>query len=249
MRCKETIVVMLSVMLLGSVAMADYGYRANFAPGWEGETGYTVQDWGLDGVGVNGDEEPAQPLTADNGYTNPYAAPTCVWTTHTPEGFFAWGATAMGSHPDWVEGVYGGMVQMAGGGCELTATVNPGTEDGLLRIWVEYDWYNYGNVSANIAGASDVTPASYSNYQIGMSGSNHEWYRTVQVFEFTENPDTAFDVVFDLTGFAPMMDSFEISTAVGASIPPTMPVPEPATMVLLATGGLGIMLRRKRRKA
>ena len=241
----KSLLMVTVLVMAGSTAMADFGYRDKFAPGWESATGYTVQDWGLHAVGG---AEPAQPLTADNGYTNSYGAPTCVWTTHTPQGFFAWSATAMGTHPAWVDENYGGMADMgAPQVCELTATVDPGDENGVLRVWVEYDWYNYGNVSASIAGATDVTPASYYDHEIGMSGSNHEWYRTIKVFEFAENPDAAFDVVFTATGFAPMIDSFEISTAIGADIPPTMPVPEPATMALLGLGGIGVLMRRKRK--
>jgi hypothetical protein len=238
---------MVSVIALAAgMASADFGYRAQFAPGWGSATGYTVQDWGLHAVDGN---EPTQPLTADNGYTNPYAAPTAVWQTQSPQGFFGWSATPMGTHPAWVDETWGGMFQMGGGSGTLTATVNPGTEDGALKIWVEYDWYNYPGalIDADIVGASDITPVTYGNHKLG-DGSSGPWYRTVKVFEFAENPDTAFDVVFTGTGFATMLDSFEITTAVGSdvAVPAEMPVPEPATMGLLACGALGLISRRKR---
>jgi hypothetical protein len=232
-----------------STAMADYGQRAAFAPGWESETGYTVQDWGLHAVD---EAEPAQPLTADNGYTNPYGTPTTVWQTQTPQGFFGWSQTPMGTHPAWVDETWGGMMQMGGGTGTLTATVDPGDEDGPLKVWVEYDWYNYPDalVDASIAGATDITPATYDNYKLA-DGTSGPWYRTVKVFEFAENPDVAFDVVFTGTGFATVLDSFEISTAVGSGVvvPAEMPaVPEPGTWLLLASGIVGVLACRRRRE-
>ncbi len=241
------------VMLLGSVAVADYGYEENFDPGWQGQTGYTAQHWGLHQTGVDGEGNPIcdQPLTADNGYSNSYAAPSCVWTTQTPQGFFGWSAVAMGGHPAWVDEVYGGMVDMGGGQtCALTATIDPGTADGKLSVWVTYDWYAYGSVEATISGATLDAGTSGWDHWIGVSGSNNNWYRSTRVFTFDENPDASFDLVFGFTGFAPMMDSFSIYTAVGdgATVPDTMPVPEPATMALLGFGGIGVLLRRSRRR-
>ncbi len=232
--------------VLSSMAIADYGNRAAFAPGWDGETGYTVQDWGLHAVqGV----EPSQPLVADNGYTNPYAAPTATWDSDTVNGFFGWSQTVpVGVPPAWADEIWGGMFNWAAPGQAVTATVNPGTADGPLKIWVEYDWYAYPNalIVADIAGATDITPATFDNHKIG-DGTSGPWYRTIQVFEFAENPDAAFDVVFTGTGFATVLDSFEITTAVGSSVvvPTTMPVPEPATMALLGCGVL-TMIRRRR---
>ncbi len=252
----KILLTVLVLALAGSTAVADFGYRDKFAPGWESATGYTVQDWGLHDLGWDPVEEewigPGQPLPADNGYTNSYGTPTCVWDTQTPQGYYGWnGGPPMppGTHPAWADDTWGGMIQMSGdGSAALTATVNPGAENGVLRIWVEYDWFASGNVSAGIAGATDITPATYYNHQLGTGGSSGSpWYRTIKVFEFTENPDTPFNVVFTATGFAPMMDSFEISTAIGAAVPPDMPVPEPATMVLLGLGGVGVLMRRRRR--
>jgi len=89
----------------------------------------------------------------------------------------------------------------------------------------------------SIDGAADVTPAGYYDFEIGMSGSNHEWYRTTRVFEFADNPGS-IDVVLTGDGFAPMTDSFSVTTALDATIPPDMPIPEPATAMLLAVGAL-----------
>lgn len=237
----------LVALILTGTASADFGYRNNFAPGWDAEAGYTVQDWGLHAVN---DAEPTQPLAADNGYTNTYGTPTCVWETQSPQAFFGWSATPMGTHPTWVDETWGGMFQMGGGSGTLTATVDSGDEDGPLKIWVEYDWYNYpgASITATIDGATDITPLTYDDVELGQ-GSSGPWYRTIQVFEFTENPDASFDVVFTGTGFATMLDSFEISTAVGSNVvvPATMPVPEPATTGLLVSGATGLLLRRRRK--
>lgn len=249
MRIRKESVVVVAVLFgpfVYSTAMADFGQRAAFAPGWELATGYTVQDWGLHAVDGN---EPSQPLLADNGYTNAYGIPEVVWESSS---FVSWTPTPMGTHPAWVDEVWGGMMQMNGGSAALTATVNPGSEDGSLSIWVEYDWYHYtgmpsGYITASIPGATDITPAAYYDFVLGQ-GSTGPWYRTIKVFEFAESPDSAFDVTFTGTGFATLLDSFEITTAVGNSVivPDQMPVPEPGTIVLLACGAAPLALRRKR---
>ena len=242
-----SIALLLGGLVFAGVARADYGNRGDFAPGWEAETGYTVQDWGLHAVE---DAEPTQPLTADNGYTNPYATPTAVWQTQSPQGFYGWSQTAMGTHPSWVDETWGGMFGMSGPAA-LTATVDPGDEDGALKIWVEYDWYNYPGaaMTPTIDGATDITPTAYYDYELG-DGSSGPWYRTIKVFEYAENPDTPFDVVFTGTGFATMIDSFEISAAVGSGVvvPAAMPapVPEPASLLLLVAGAGMLAMWRKR---
>jgi hypothetical protein len=242
-----SIALIFGCLAFAGVAQADYGDRASFAPGWESETGYTVQDWGLHAVD---DAEPAQPLTADNGYTNPYATPTAVWETQSPQGYYGWSQTAMGTHPSWVDETWGGMFAMSEPGT-LTATVDPGDEDGSLKIWVEYDWYNYPGaaITATIDGATDITPTSYYDYELGQ-GSSGPWYRSIKVFEFAENPDEEFDVVFTGSGFATMLDSFEISTAIGSGVvvPASMPapVPEPSVLLLLMAGAGVLAVLRKR---
>ena len=228
------------VACTASGAVADY--NGPWLPDWSGETGYTSQWWGLHAVEG---EEPAQPLAADNYIINGFDTPTTVWETQSPQHFYGWLAAPEGDHPGWVDEVWGGMVQMTGGiPIHLTMTIPTGADAGSLKVFVQYDWYNYGGMVAGIDGATEVTPAGYYDYQIGMSGSNHEWYRTTQVFEFASNPGSV-EVVLTATGFAPIVDSFSVTTAIDAPVPTDMPVPEPASLGLVALGGL-LILRRKR---
>ena len=228
------------IALCASVSMADYGDP--WLPNWPGETGYTSQFWGLHAVGG---EEPAQPLAPDNYCENDFGTPTAVWETHVPQGYYGWNPAPTGDHPSWVDEVWGGMVQFAGEDeIHLTMTVPTGSDGGSLKIFVQHDWYNRGSMMPSVAGATDVTPAGYYDYEIGMSGSGYEWYRTTRVFEFLDNPGS-IDVVLTGTGFSPLVDSFSVTTAVDAAIPAEMPVPEPATIALLAVGALLTLGRRR----
>ena len=236
----RTLAFVFVIAWAASTAVADFS--SPWLPDWSGDTGYTSQWWGLHAVGG---EEPAQPLAADNYIINSFGTPTAVWDTQTPEHFYGWLADPAGDHPGWVDEVWGGMVQMTGGiPITLTMTIPTGADVGALKVFVQYDWYNFGGMSAGISGATEVTPAGYYDYVIGMSASEHEWFRTTQVFEFDSNPGSV-EVVLTATGFAPIVDSFSVTTAVGASVPIDMPVPEPASLGLVALGGL-LALRRRR---
>ncbi len=231
------VIATVSLAVLVSTAAADY--TPTWLPAWSGDADYTHQFWGLHAVGG---AAPAQPMAPDNVNNNAYGTATATWQTH-PQGFYGWLAAATGTHPAWVDEVWGGMVQMTGGTpINLTMNVPTGSDSGALKVYVQYDWYNYGGVTASVVGATDVTPASYYNYMLGMSGSNREWYRTTRVFEFASNPGT-IDVTLTATGFAPIVDSFSVTTALDAAIPDTMPVPEPAALGLLATGLLVVRRR------
>lgn len=227
---RVTVVAMLSVAVLVSTAAADY--VPTWLPAWAGNPGYAHQSWGLHAV--NG-QAPAQPLAPDNVNDNAFGTATATWQTH-PSGFYGWLAAATGVHPAWADAVWGGMVQMTGGTpIHLTTNVPTGSGTGALKVYVQYDWYAYGDVSASATGGTDITPASYYNYTLGMSGSNKPWYRTTRVFEFASNPGSV-EVVLTATGFAPVVDSFSVTTALDAMVPDAMPVPEPAALGLLAAG-------------
>lgn len=230
------------VALCGSAAVADYADP--WLPDWPGETGYTSQFWGLHAVGG---EEPAQPLAADNYIVNDFGVPTAVWDSDEIMGRWGWTADPPGDHPYWVDEVWGGMAAM-GGGIDLTMTVPTGTDEGFLRVFVQYDWFSNGSLSASIAGATDVTPPSYWDFQIGVGGADNDpWYRTTKVFELADNASfSSIDVVLHGADLAPLVDSFSVTTAVDAVVPTDMPVPEPAALVLLVVGGLLTLGHRRR---
>ena len=135
-RLQMLILVFGFIGLSGLTASADYSNP--WLPDWSGETGYTSQFWGLHGVGVTGDEEPAQPLAPDNYSDNIYGAGQAAWVTASND-MVSWSAAPMGGHPAWVEGLYGGMVNSAPpeeGPYGLTSNVLTGSETDSLKVFL-----------------------------------------------------------------------------------------------------------------
>jgi hypothetical protein len=247
-----SLAVVVLTLSLAMPAAADYAQP--WLPEWSGETGYTSQFWGLH---ADGEAEPAQPLAPDNYSDNSYGTAEATWDTSPPIGdmsYVQWLAlpTTAGPQPAWVEGVYGGMVAAADGGpYALTLSLPAVTDEGALLVFVQYDWYEGGGkgasiVTPSIVGATDVTPAGYYAEVLGHGGVDNDrvWYRSTHVFAFAGNPG-AFDVDLTIDGVAPMIDSVSVTTALDATVPPVMPIPEPATLAVLGVGALTIMRRRR----
>ena len=243
-KLKSITIVLLAVGFVSTSAFATYS--GPWLPGWESETGYTSQFWGLNAVEG---AEPGQPLAPDIYSNNIYDTATASWTNHA-SGMVGWSAAGMGQQPAWADGVYGGMLAATGGFWDTDATVNTGAESGTLLVFVQYDWYAYSgaDISAFIAGATEITPVDYYDYQIDLRGSDNPWMRSTQVFELPTNVGS-IDVVFNASGSITMIDSFSITSAVGDAsslVPTQMPVPEPATIAMLGLGSLATLRRRKK---
>jgi hypothetical protein len=191
-------------------------YALPWLPDWTAEAGYTTQFWTM--LPVEG-SQPAQPLEADYFTFNGYGTAQLSWSDSAGS-MVAWQDYVMGGHPDWAIGSYGGMVDMSGGHFDITAAVPTGDQQGTLKVFVQYDWYQYSGaqLSASISGAVDVTPDFYYSYQIGQSSSGNPWMRSTQVFELTENPGN-IAVEFAASGFVVVIDSFSVTTAIDAAIP------------------------------
>ena len=134
---KVTILMSLMSMSFGLVSNVQADFADPWLPDWSGETGYTSQFWGLHAVGGS---EPSQPLAPDNYKINPGSA-SASWS-NSPGDMVSWAESAIGQQPAWVEGVYGGMVDMAGGFFDIGIMIETGSDAGYLQIFVQYDWYN-----------------------------------------------------------------------------------------------------------
>lgn len=250
---RSLLTVLATAALIAAPAAADYDQP--WLPDWSAEPGYTSQFWGLHAVDA---AEPAQPLAPDNDSDNAWGTATASWETSPYSETFhmshvQWVAEPMGQHPAWVDEVYGGMVDSApadaDGAYSLKASMPAISGSGSLKVFVQYDWYEYGGpgastVTPDVVDATDATPGSYVDVELGRSDSDTPWYRTTRVFEFERNPG-AFDVDLVIDGLAPMIDSFSVTTALDADIPQTMPVPEPTSLGLLGLGALALLRRRR----
>jgi hypothetical protein len=219
----KNILIVLLLSLASSPVLAVYDNP--WLPYWQSQESYTSQFWGFNPIN---EKEPTQPLLPDNYNNNDYASATAEWINDEQTGYVTWAETMMGGHPFWATGVYGGMANFAT--CEISATLNVGDTTGSLIVYVQYDWYAYpgADIIVSIDGATDITPESYYDYQIGTSGSGNPWYRTTKVFLIELNPG---NIVVTLTGsgFATGIDSLSVTTVTGNAselVPEIMPEPD-----------------------
>ncbi len=244
MKSVLTVVAVLTALLVSSTV---YGavYASPTLPNWSSDRGYTSQFWDFHWTG-NVDElgnhtEPTQPLAPDNYSLNPYGTALATWANNEA-GTVGWTDVIPGSQPSWAAGAYGGNTGSTSS--DLTVVVPTGSEEGTLLVYVQYDWYHYksalygdSTITVSIDGATDVTSSyGYTDVVIGVSGSGKQWLRTTKVFEFTGYNPGELTAILSLTGFAPVVDSLSITTAV---------VPEPTTIAIMSLGAL-VTLRKRR---
>lgn len=194
-------------------------------PEWNGNPAYTCQFWTLSAKSG----KVQQGLAPDGYMDNPFGEPNAVWQEETLingvlaiNPFLTWHPFADSSDPNgqpaWVDGVYGGVYR-AGTYLPhtLTAAVPTGSDQGVMTIVVQYDWYDAGAVEVNVPGSVDITPALICDYVIGGSGEHH-WYRSTRIFEMNQNPGQ-IKVNFKVSGNEPYIDAFSVTTAVNAVLP------------------------------
>ena len=194
-------------------------------PGWTRQSGYTVQQWLLSA----GEGRCQQGMEPDGYCDNRFGDPNVIWQEETVingteilNPFLTWhplaGSEDPNGQPEWADGVYGGIYRrFAYDDSVLTAAIPTGTDDGILKVFVQYDWYSRGTVEAGVSGASEITPVNFYDYEIGSSDGYH-WYRSTQVFEIPYNPGRV-NVAFTVAGDEPYLDSFCIVTALDAELP------------------------------
>lgn len=193
-------------------------------PDWTQQQGYSTQHWLLSAS----QGRCQQGMQPDGYYDNQFGEPSVVWQEETElygteiiNPFLTWHPLADSSdtngHPEWVDGVYGGVYRgLEYDNSTLTATIPTGTDQGALKVFVQYDWYSRGDMVVGIDDANNITPAAFEDYEIG-SSDEYTWYRSTQVFEVSSNPGQ-IQVNFTISGDEPYLDSFSITTALNAEV-------------------------------
>lgn len=198
------------------------GFSNPWIPDWQSAPSHTHQQWLFSAV--NGRCQ--QPLTPDGYCFNDFGDPNIVWQEDEPvveNPFVTWhpfvDQVDPNSHPAWVDGVYGAFYRgWAYDEHILTAQIPTGSQPGSLQVFVQYDWYDAGIVDVNVPGGIDITPANYTDYEIGLGENGYTWLRSTKVFELTDNPGHIF-VNVTVSGDEPYVDALSVTTAVNAILP------------------------------
>jgi hypothetical protein len=175
---------------------------------------------------------------------SPLGDATATWDTAS-NGMVGWLPAGMGAgQPEWATGVYGGMTGMAPGGpFAMTLTV---PTDQPCNLWLQVDWYDAGEITPTIPSASDITPASYSDYLLATSGTGNKWYRTTKVYQVTPYSGQV-QLEMMISGLAPMIDQISVTTSADGAVPAVMPIPEPTTLLAILCGSSLLISRRRNR--
>ena len=200
------------------------GFGDPWIPDWRSSVAHTHQQWLFSAA--NGRCE--QPFLPDGYCFNAFGNPNVIWQEDEPavqNPFMTWhpfvDLVDPNGQPVWVDGVYGAPYRsFAYGEHTLQANVPTGSQSGSLQVFVQFDWYNGGEVEVAVPGAADVTPSAYANYEIGQGENGYAWYRSTKVFEYTVNPGQ-IAVELTISGGEPYVDSLSVTTAVNASVPDT----------------------------
>lgn len=242
-KLKVACVAIVACCVISVPAAADY----TNPPGWQSNPYFTHQVWQFNETGWEEDPDnpgeylpvpPAQPLAPDGGCNNSYGTPEATWYEHAG-GMFGWSYVIMGQ-PD-ISGRTGFIGGMSGG--DITFDVPNQHDDQLVKeLWLQYVYLGDGtNASADItAGGSTANLVQIiENEDLGEGGTSgaYHWYRRTELWEIVPQPDSE-TVTITLASGVSMVDQVAIDTRC---------IPEPATMSLLVLGGLGVLVRRKRR--
>ncbi len=202
------------------------GFGDAWIPDWRGNDAYTHQHW-LFSASQGRCE---QGMLPDGTMDNIYGDPNVVWQEETQIGdqvvinpFLTWhpfvDQSEPNHHPAWVDGVYGGLFRGTPyAEHALTATVPTGSQPGNLMVFVQYDWYEGGQVDVLLDGAVDITPANIESFKIGNGDSLFNWYRSTKVFSIDQNPGVVH-VEFVVSGQEPFIDAVSVTTAINGDLP------------------------------
>ncbi len=232
----KSLLMVMVLVLVGSTAMADY---AN-PPGWENETDFTHQSWEFNTGATNG------PPDGDPAWVNPCGTPNMTDVYLADPGMMEWSDVPMGITTDR-RGMWGGMTfNVAVGEVSISMTFDiPNYQRPApwkKQIWVEMTYFGTdGHAFVEVEGyGSEVISSETFELLPETPGSSSQWWRYTALIDLPDQPASETITVGLIKGteMAVMIDEIDIDTRC---------VPGPATTALLGLGGIGALLRRKRR--
>ena len=215
-----------NVLTLTILAVAAAAVLANSpiipTPPWRGLEGTTFEEWQF-GTATN----PAAPDVVNNPYGTPSAA---IQLGDLAKGWVDASQSAFGNRQGfWDLG--------SGGTISLTIPNRPVPLE-YKEIWVAVTYFAdiprppVVSVPNGTAYGGPIAPILLEAMPTGA-----EWYAEVTMWRIYPNPDQETILITADGQFGSMIDTVTVDTYC---------VPEPATLALLALGGLGLIIRRKR---
>ncbi len=204
--------------LVSGAAIADDIYT----PSWRGSDGTTLENWAF-----TTSANPAAPDTVNNSYGSPTAT-----------------MTVLDYGVGWIDadsfsyGTKTGMWDLGASGIISLDIPNRPLALSYKDIWVQvtylYDPFEAPVVS--IAGAQYLGGESQVVETLDGFG---QWVTAVSKWRITPNPSSEVVTITADAAMGSLIDSVIVDTKC---------VPEPASMVTLLAGGLGLLISRRRRK-